>query len=137
MLLNSSSSILSYHQYHQYHHNYDNYHNHHNHRHRRHHYHHHYYHYYSGEFESIFGNIGTVTLSVDAKTGAAKTSKILTSKSLTKNDVDNAFGSMLQNLTTETFNKPHKVVDLDVRSASLTYSTNTQNIKIKFVCKSP
>jgi len=84
-------------------------------------------------------------LSVDAKTGAAKTSKVVTSKSLTKQEIDNAFGSVLEKLTVESYNKPHNFekqfkqgkVDLEVRSATMTYSTNTQTIKMKFICKSP
>ena len=84
-------------------------------------------------------------MAVDAKTGAAKTSKVVTTKSLSGKDIDNTFGSLLEKMTVETFNKPQNFekqfkqgkVELDVRSATLSYSSNTQTIKMKFICKSP
>ena len=94
------------------------------------------------EFKCMFGALGTAIVSVN-KDGEKKKSSVVTNKSLSEVEVKALFGKLIEGLSTETFNKPQSFskqfktgkADLSVSGASLTYSSNTQTLKMKFVVR--
>jgi hypothetical protein len=88
------------------------------------------------DFQLIFGSVGTVP-------SDAKPSKVVTVKNLSGEDIESVFGTMLNNLSTQTYSSPRNFqkqyktgsAKLTVCSASLHYSTNTATLKVKFSCE--
>jgi len=91
------------------------------------------------EFHAMFGALGNVLAKVDKEGKVKKESAVVTNKHLSEGDVAGLFGTLLGELKVNTFSKPRSFEKqvktgsevLTVGDASLTYSNNTQTLKMK------
>jgi hypothetical protein len=90
------------------------------------------------EFKSIFDNVGTLI----QPTKDNKPNSTVWIKTLTKDEISTVFGDLLSKISGQVYSEPRSFQkqaklgksNLDFSAANINYSSNTQQLKIKFDC---